>query len=122
MSIWTYTLVGLLSGVAASMGFGGGMVLLIYLTTIAGIPQLMAQGVNLLFFLPIALISLIINLRSHLVDLRGLLPSLITGALFAALFSFVARFLGGAMLQKGFGVLVVVAGLRELLKKKKDCR
>ena len=122
MSIWTYALVGLLSGIAASMGFGGGMVLLIYLTTIAGIPQLMAQGVNLLFFLPIALISLIINLRSHLVDLRGLLPSLITGALFAALFSFVARFLGGAMLRKGFGVLVVIAGLRELLKKKKDCR
>jgi len=122
MSIWTYTLVGLLSGVAASMGFGGGMVLLIYLTTIAGIPQLESQGVNLLFFLPIALISLIINLRSHLVDLRGLLPSLITGALFAALFSFVARFLGGAMLRKGFGVLVVIAGTRELLKKKKDCR
>ncbi|MBQ4095069.1 MAG: sulfite exporter TauE/SafE family protein [Oscillospiraceae bacterium] len=122
MSIWTYALVGLLSGVAASMGFGGGMVLLIYLTTIAGIPQLMAQGVNLLFFLPIALISLIINLRSHLVDLRGLLPSLITGALFAALFSFVARFLGGDMLRKGFGVLVVIAGLRELFKKKKDCR
>lgn len=122
MSIWTYALVGLLSGVAASMGFGGGMVLLIYLTTIAGIPQLESQGVNLLFFLPIALISLIINLRSHLVDLRGLLPSLITGALFAALFSFVARFLGGAMLRKGFGVLVVIAGARELLKKKKDCR
>ncbi len=122
MSIWTYALVGLLSGVAASMGFGGGMVLLIYLTTIAGIPQLESQGVNLLFFLPIALISLIINLRSHLVDLRGLLPSLITGTLFAALFSFVARFLGGAMLRKGFGVLVVIAGLRELFKKKKDCR
>lgn len=122
MSIWTHALVGLLSGVAASMGFGGGMVLLIYLTTIAGIPQLESQGVNLLFFLPIALISLIINLRSHLVDLRGLLPSLITGALFAALFSFIARFLGGAMLRKGFGVLVVIAGLRELFKKKKDCR
>lgn len=122
MSIWAYALVGLLSGIAASMGFGGGMVLLIYLTTIAGVPQLMAQGVNLLFFLPIALISLIINLRSRLVDLRGLLPSLVTGALFAALFSFIARLLGGAMLRKGFGILVVVAGIRELFKKKKDCR
>lgn len=122
MSIWAYALVGLLSGIAASMGFGGGMVLLIYLTAIAGIPQLTAQEVNLLFFLPIALISLIINLRSHLIDLRGLLPSLISGALFAALFSFVARFLDSSILQKGFGILVVIAGIRELLAKKKDCR
>ena len=44
-------IIGLLSGAAASMGFGGGFVLIIYLTVFLNIDQITAQGVNLLFFL-----------------------------------------------------------------------
>ena len=55
--------VGALSGVIASMGLGGGFVLLIWLTLHDGMPQREAQGVNLLFFLPIALISVIMHIR-----------------------------------------------------------
>ena len=54
-------IIGLLSGVAASMGFGGGFVLIIYLTVFLNIDQITAQGVNLLFFLPVALVSIIIE-------------------------------------------------------------
>lgn len=43
---------GFLSGVIGAMGLGGGGVLLIYLTVFASVPQLEAQGINLLFFLP----------------------------------------------------------------------
>ncbi len=117
MSLLEYTLVGLASGLTASLGLGGGMVLLIYLTTILGIPQLVAQGVNLLFFLPIALISLIINLRSHLIDLKGLLPSLICGAVCALLFSFLASAIGSEMLKRCFGILIIIVGIRELTNK-----
>ena len=52
--------VGLITGAAASMGLGGGFVLLVYLSIFTNTPQDMAQGINLLFFLPIALLSLII--------------------------------------------------------------
>ena len=43
-----------LTGILASMGLGGGMILILYMTLIAGMEQLTAQGVNLLFFIPIA--------------------------------------------------------------------
>ena len=39
-----------LTGILASMGLGGGMILILYMTLIAGMEQLTAQGVNLLFF------------------------------------------------------------------------
>ena len=60
--------VGALSGVIASMGLGGGFVLLIWLTLHDGMPQREAQGVNLLFFLPIALISVIMHIRAGFID------------------------------------------------------
>ena len=49
--------VSLLSGVTASMGLGGGFVLLIYLTAFANVPQMEAQLINLIFFLPIGALS-----------------------------------------------------------------
>lgn len=51
---------GFLSGVIASMGMGGGAVLLIYLVVFAGAEQLAAQGINLAFFIPIGILSIII--------------------------------------------------------------
>ena len=49
-----------LTGIFASMGLGGGMVLIVYLTVFAGFSQIAAQGINLVFFIPIAIISLVL--------------------------------------------------------------
>lgn len=56
-----------LTGILASMGLGGGMILILYMTLIAGMEQLTAQGVNLLFFIPIAAAALIIHTKNKLV-------------------------------------------------------
>lgn len=119
MSIVIASVVGFLSGLTASMGLGGGMVLLVYLTRILSLSQLEAQGINLVFFLPIALISLIIHSKSHLIDWRVISPALISGAVSAASVSFLVRFIGTNILQKGFAVLIIIVGIKELLYKQK---
>ena len=53
-------LAGLMSGIIGGMGLGGGAVLIIYLTIFQGVEQLQAQGINLLFFIPIASLAPII--------------------------------------------------------------
>ena len=73
-------LVGFLSGIIASMGLGGGFVLLIWLTLFEDVAQRSAQGINLLFFLPIALVSVIMHLRAGLID-KKLVLSLIPGGI-----------------------------------------
>ena len=109
--------VGALSGVIASMGLGGGFVLLIWLTFHDGMPQRQAQGINLLFFLPIALISVVMHLRSGLIDKRlvlAMIPGGVAGAVLGALAS---QMVGNDILRKIYAVFLMFFGLRELFRK-----
>ena len=83
-------LVGILTGATASMGLGGGFILLVYLSVFTEIPQDIAQGINLLFFLPIALLSLIIHIKNKLTDLKLVGKYLILGLPCAIVGSYVA--------------------------------
>ncbi len=109
--------VGALSGVIASMGLGGGFVLLIWLTLHDGMHQRQAQGVNLLFFLPIALISVVMHLRSGLIDKRlvlAMIPGGVAGAVLGALAS---QMVGNDILRKIYAIFLLFFGLRELFRK-----
>ena len=70
MDIVVLALAGLLSGICASMGLGGGFVLLVYLTLFTQLSQLDAQLTNLVFFLPIAVLSVILHLKNQLIEKR----------------------------------------------------
>ena len=45
---------GIISGILGAMGFGGGGILILYLTLYKDMPQVVSQGINLLFFIPSA--------------------------------------------------------------------
>lgn len=117
MSIFVIAVVSFLTGFVASLGLGGGMVLIIYLTIFSGMAQLEAQGINLIFFIPIALISIILHTKSKLIIWKKILPSIITGAILALLFSFIASMLGSEILSKIFSVFIIIIGIKELIKK-----
>ena len=117
MSIFVIAVVSFLTGFVASLGLGGGMVLIIYLTIFSGMAQLEAQGINLIFFIPIALISIILHTKSKLIIWKKILPSIITGAILALLFSFIANMLGSEILSKIFSIFIIIIGIKELIKK-----
>ena len=117
MSIFVIAVVSFLSGFIASLGLGGGMVLIIYLTIFSGMAQLEAQGINLIFFIPIALISIILHTKSKLIIWKKIIPSIITGAILALLFSFIASMLGSEILSKIFSIFIIIIGIKELIKK-----
>ena len=50
--------VGAATGILSGFGVGGGTLLLVYLTAVAGVEQHQAQGINLLYFLPAAAMAL----------------------------------------------------------------
>ena len=117
MSIFVIAVVSFLTGFVASLGLGGGMVLIIYLTIFSGMAQLEAQGINLIFFIPIALISIILHTKSKLIIWKKILPSIITGSILALLFSFIASMLGSEILSKIFSIFIIIIGIKELIKK-----
>lgn len=110
-------LVGALTGMLASMGLGGGFILLIWLTLFQDMPQRAAQGINLLFFLPIALISVIMHLRAGLID-RKLVWSLVPGGIVGAILGTIgSQAVGNELLSKLYSLFLLAFGLREIFRK-----
>lgn len=116
---WAAFLAGLLSGAVGAMGLGGGGVLLIYLTVFAGTEQLTAQGINLLFFLPCALVALFLYSGKKMIRWKVALPCAAFGLLGAFLGSFLAGFIGGGILSRIFAAGLILLGLKELFSRDK---
>ena len=98
-------------------GIGGGTLLLIYMTAFAGIPQTLAQGINLLYFLPTAATALPAHIKNGYIDRGALLPAILTGLAGTALAAWAATALDVELLHRCFGGFLIVIGLRELFSK-----
>ncbi|MCL2633788.1 MAG: sulfite exporter TauE/SafE family protein [Oscillospiraceae bacterium] len=110
---------GFFAGLTASMGLGGGFILIIYLTVFAGVhSQAMAGGINLLFFLPIALVSTIIHAKNNLIEKKVLLIVCAVGIVGAVIGVYLISLLDENMLRKLFAALLVLVGVKELFHKK----
>ncbi len=113
-------LIGLLSGLTASMGLGGGFILIIYLTVFGGVEGLPARAANLVFFLPIALLSVILHGKNKLVEWRIMPPVLVSGVIGAALGTFMGLLIDPRIIEIAFGVLIAVTGVKELFHRNKN--
>ncbi len=113
-------LAGLFSGVIAAMGMGGGAVLLIYLAVFMSVEQLMAQGINLIFFIPIGLLSVIIYARKKQIDFKKTVPLSVFGALGSVMGLWLTKSLNAAFISKIFAAFLIVLGLMEIFKKDKN--
>lgn len=116
----TAAIVGFLTGVLASMGLGGGFILVVWLTLFEHTEQRAAQGINVLFFIPIALIALIMHLKSGLVN-KSLVKSLVLGGIVGAVIGTLgAGLIGNGLLRKLYALFLLAFGLRELFAKPKE--
>mgnify|MGYP002234455577 CR=1 FL=1 len=115
MSIWISGLAGLFAGLLGAMGLGGGSVLLLYLTLIAGTEQITAQGINLLFFIPCALVALLFHRKNKLIQWKTALWCAAGGLFGVLLGSFLAGLFSSSLLSKIFAVFLLLIGIREFL-------
>lgn len=113
-------LAGAVTGVLSGFGIGGGSLLLIYMTSFAGIPQNLAQGVNLLYFLPTAAASLPAHAKNGYLEKAALLPAVAAGLAGTALAAWAATALDVELLRKCFGIFLLIIGLRELFQRDTD--
>ncbi len=113
-------LIGAAAGIVSGMGIGGGTVLIPALVIFLNPRQQEAQGVNLLFFIPAAIIALIIHAKNKAIDFKLALPIIISGLIGAYLGSTLAIDMPGNILKKLFGVFLLAIGLWEMLRKGRD--
>lgn len=111
--------VGTVLGFLAGLGIGGGSLLILWLTAVLGTEPQTARFINLLFFLPAALIACFFRRKEGSLKLKPVFPAILAGCTAAALFSFLGMLLDVTLLKKLFGGLLILTGLRELLYKNK---
>lgn len=119
MTVWNI-IASAAAGLLGAMGFGGGGVLILYLTMALDIKQISAQGINLLFFIPSAIIGLIIHIKHHLIKFKQIIPILISAVPGVALGLYLTTVISNETLSKIFGVILVIMGLKELFTKNKN--
>lgn len=107
----------LATGILSGFGVGGGTLLLLYMTALAGLPQTLAQGINLVYFLPAAALALPAHVKNGFIEKSVLLPAILTGLVGAALAAWVATGLDVALLHRLFGGFLIYVGLTELFRK-----
>lgn len=107
-------LIGTILGFLTGLGTGGGSLLILWLTLVLHMDPQQAKIINLLFFLPPALIAALLNWRKGRLPFQKLWLPTLSGCVMAALFSFIGQKVNTEGLQKLFGVLLLYTGLREL--------
>jgi len=105
------------SGAFGAMGMGGGGILVIYLTLALATGQLEAQGINLLFFLPCAVVSMLINGIRKLIEWKQVLWLALGGLPATLLGIWLAGFMQGKWLGWIFAGFLILLGLKEFFAK-----
>jgi len=111
---------GIATGIISAWGIGGGTLLVLYMAAFTKIEQRMAQGINLIYFIPVAIASLVTHIKNELIMWKAAAPAILAGLPCAVGLSFAASGLESGILRRIFGVFVICVGLFELFAKDKE--
>lgn len=109
-------------GILSGLGVGGGSLLIVWLTLVQGTAYPDAKFINLLFFLPPALISSVVNLIRKKLPVKSVLPAALAGSVSAVAFSLLSSSWDVRFLRKLFGGLLLYTAFREIRYKKQAAK
>ena len=95
---------------------------MLWLTAVLNMDHPQARTINLLFFLPCALIATLFRWRQGAVNIKSVLPAILAGCTCAVLGTWLSSHIHLELLKKLFGWLLVITGIRELLYRPRKAR
>ena len=118
MSFFLNLLVASALGFLSGLGIGGGSLLIIWLMLVCKADA--AKYINLMFFIPSALIATVIRLVQKKLPFRQVILAAISGCAAAAFFTALSSTWDTDLLRKFFGAILLCASVRELTAKKQQ--
>ncbi len=109
---------GASAGVLGGMGMGGGAILIPLLTVFFKVDQISAQAVNLVAFIPMAIVSLIIHVKNKRVEKRGLLWIILPALASSLSGSLLALAVKGSFLKRCFGGFLLLLAVFQFFSDK----
>ena len=115
MNQFILAMIGFVSVIISGMGIGGGAVLIPALIIFLNFSQTNAQGMNLVYFIPCAVISIIIHCKNKLIEF-SVFKKVIVLALLGGIFgAWIAVIINQGILRKIFAVFLIIMGTKEIL-------
>lgn len=114
--------IGSVLGFLSGLGVGGGSLLMLWLTLVIEMPYGAARTINLLFFIPSAIIASLFRWKQGALDFKKVLPAIVGGCISAAIFSTISRHIDITLLKKLFGILLLFTGVRELFYRPRNAK
>ena len=111
-------LIGFFAGIIGGMDIGGGTILIPSLIFLLGTQQHTAQSVNLISFIPTAIVAILIHLKHKNIQKELVLKLILLGIIGALTGSFIAVSLDAQLLKKVFAGFLFIMGLYEIFSKK----
>ena len=111
-----YIIIGFFAGIIGGMGMGGGTILIPALIMFAKIDPKIAQSINLISSIPMAIFALIIHIKNKNVVFKLVVPIALFGVIGAICGASLANYLSSKILRKAFGVFLIVIGGFEIKK------
>ncbi len=111
-------LAGVIGGIVAGMGMGGGTLTIPILTIFLKYEQLRAQGINLIAFLPMAVVALFIHIKNKLVDFKNTWGLALVGSIFSLGGALLANRISNTILKKLFAIFLIGLGIWQFIELK----
>lgn len=112
--VW-FLLIAILSGVFAGMGMGGGTFLIPLVTILMNVEQEVAQCVNLLVFIPMAVVDILIYSKKKMIDFKNWWIVSIPAVIVSSVGALVAFKLSNMVLKIIFGSFVGLVGVVQIV-------
>lgn len=110
---WISILIGLSCGIISGFGIGGGSLLMVWMTSVASLDQKMAQGINLMYFIPTSIGALLFHIKNKMIAWNVVIPAAICGCITAIFSAKAVSTLDVSLLRKMFGVYLCFVGIKE---------
>lgn len=121
MEIFFLILGGLVGGIIGGMGMGGGTLLIPILTIFLGIEQKNAQAINLIAFIPMAVIVTAINIKRKDIDYKSVFTVAIPALATSVVSSLFVEKIDGKILSIGFSVFLIILGTIMMISTLRKC-
>ena len=106
---------GFTGGVLGGMGMGGGTILIPILTILFNLGQHSSQAINLISFIPMAVVAIIIHFKKKLISFKNILYIIIPGLATCTIGCFLAKAIEGALLKRFFGGFLIVLSIVQFI-------
>ena len=104
-------IIGLASGIIGGLGMGGGTVLILLLSMISNIEQHIAQGTNVIFFVPTSIAAIFVFIKNKNIRFKVGIPICLWGLLGAFIGASISSKMEVGILRKFFGAFLIIIAI-----------